>query len=524
MILFKDNPDLKTRTVTTVSGDKEYRDNCRLISGKFHVMQKDCFFIESEQKWYRTSDKICFDHEKKVWVIKDSSLIHGIIGVKDKIPEFGFFSKNDYNNVSTKTINWGLFTTINSNILDEDTWIEDLGTGVYYLKHEAGENTIKKFQKIHNVVNHHNSLAYTIEENKQDFENKIENFNNYPTKISKEVLTFSKYIGDLTFGAEFEFFEGVMPTHLQHRTGIVPVRDGSVGGELVTVPMKGAKGIQNICDVADIMKKYTNIDINCSLHYHIGNISLERLNVVTLYILGYKIQKDFFSMFPYYKTDHRGIKKHNYCKQFKKLDIHALKDFSKEGFESYINELYVRIYTYFSDGTPPDMNNNRRLNRHPVGAKWNQVNRKSFLNLCNMLFSPRGTIEFRIFPLTTNKIKAIAWFFMCCAIVKYAEHNVQKILSTEEDIPFEEVLNYYQDHFPKDENAKFLSEYLIHFYRTQKEVFENDFRADDRVSMHDITSDKKFKFSYKGISLFDTFTEKIKRVVKKNTVVETAVI
>ena len=42
--------------------------------------------------------------------------------------------------------------------------------------------------------------------------------------------------------------------------------------------------------------------------------------------------------------------------------------------------------------------------------------------------------------------------------------------------------------------------------------------------MHDITSDKKFKFSYKGISLFDTFTEKIKRVVKKNTVVETAVI
>lgn len=89
--------------------------------------------------------------------------------------------------------------------------------------------------------------------------------------------------------------------------------------------------------------------------------------------------------------------------------------------------------------------------------------------------------------------------FICNAIVKYAEKNIDKIVTTSGNIPLKEVINYYQNAFPKDENAAFLSEYLNAYYNYRKKVFDKDVSNGDRISEHEIIRDKDYSFEYKGI-------------------------
>jgi hypothetical protein len=521
MTSYNDNPNLGYKVVTTYSGEQEYRINCKYINNIYYVKNKECFLIDDV--WYRiNSEKIAFDHETKQYVLKTANLIHGVVDIKEERIVKGYFSKNIYNNVTVIDYESGnKLIAINAEILLNNNYIEDIARCEWHPKSQLSIVHVHRFQQIRNEVDHHNGRGYTVESNSMDFEEKKESWKNYPLKIDKEVFKFSKFIGEVTFGFESETSAGNMSKADQYKNGIVICRDGSIqGAEFVSIPMHGAKGIQTICNTMDVLKKYTDIDINCSLHYHFGNINIDRCAIVTLYILAYKIQDEVFQMFPYYKTDYRGIKKHDYCAKYKKMEIHPLVDDSREGFESYINNLYRRIYVFFADGHEPDMNNNRRLSKHPVAHKWNQHGRRSWLNLCNMLFSERKTAEFRIATPTTNKIKAIAWFYMCVAIIRYAETHVKEILTQEKSISFEDVLNYYKNHFKDNKDAEFLSEYLIAYFKNQKERFAKDYEKGDYVSDWTISQDKTFKFSYKGISLFDKVEEVKEEVVQKIKVVK----
>lgn len=395
MILYKDNNTLDLSVVTTVKGDREYKINCKKINDIYYTKDRDIFYIESEDKWYRLSNKICFDYELKKMVLLTDDLLYGVVEIQNDTFIFGRFTPNVYNNVVVSNNNISS-VVINQEILEQNNFFERITTGIWYNKSQVSELVQTNYKSIGSQMSHSNKhLKYTIEEN-TDFETRLKAFNKYPTKISREVLKYSEFIGDLTAGFEAEVSVGFIPTHLLYRLGLVEVRDGSVGTEFVSVPFSGAKGLQNICNSMDVLRDYCNIDISCSLHYHVGNISTERLNVVVLYILAYKIQDDIFKMFPYYKTDPTGIKAHNYCKKLKCLNIHPLQDLSQDGYKSYVNEVYRNIFIYFSDGVVPDQNNNRLLNHHPIGAKWNQKNRRSWVNLCNLLFSPRRTVEFRL--------------------------------------------------------------------------------------------------------------------------------
>lgn len=90
------------------------------------------------------------------------------------------------------------------------------------------------------------------------------------------------------------------------------------------------------------------------------------------------------------------------------------------------------------------------------------------------------------------------WLFICNAILKYAEHNIHKIITSENKISFATVLNYYADNFPNDENAVFLSKYLNAYYKNRREVFKLDIAKDDKLSMHDLNKDKSFTFELEG--------------------------
>jgi len=376
MILYSDNPNLKLKVVKTVTGEKEYRINCKHILDAYHVIDKDCFEING--KWYRKcSGKIAFDYELREWkVIQDNpQLIKGVIGFKDKTPIFEFFTPNVYNNVAGRSKKFGNFTAINKEILLENNYIEEISNCVWYDKDEWSEADIKKFQSIR-AEKDFKHKGYNIEDNVEEFAEKKKTYKNYPLSISREVIPYGKILGDTTIGIEIETSAGNCSNNFQYRHGVVSCRDGSIGGaEWVTVPMGGVKCLQNIVTIAEELSKRCNVDINCSYHIHFGNIPLDRGYMVALYILCHQIQDDVFKMFPYYKTNPDGIKHKNYCQKLDRLHIYPLQDKSKEGYKGYVNEVYEDIFKFLSDGAPADINYNRQRKKHPIREKWNRKSR-----------------------------------------------------------------------------------------------------------------------------------------------------
>lgn len=499
MTLYKDNPNLKMKVVTTCNNEKEYRCNCKYIKGKYYKIDQDVF--EINDTWYRKeSGLIDFDYEKKKWVLKNSThLQKGIVDFEKGLPKFGSFSNNYFNNCVV--IYQGSRTlAINSEILTKNGFFENIATGEYYYEKDVNPASIKKMKSIHNEMNFQHK-GYNIEDNREEFKLKKSLHEDYNPTKSRNCITFSKLLGEVTYGLEIETSEGNVPNHIQNRLGIIACRDGSIGAaEFVTIPLQGAKGLHTINEIAKELKNRCNIDIKCSLHIHIGNIALDRNALVTLYTLGYKLQDDIFRMFPYYKTDPRGIKHKNYCQKLKKLNIHPCKDFSKEGFKDYIDNVYYNIYMFLSDGIPPDENHNRKRGEHPIKNKWDRHSRYYHMNLQNMVFTNRGTCEFRLHTGTLNAQKMINWLFICRAIIGYAEENAKAILGTSNQISMLEVLDYYRNKYPTNERAAFLSDYLQAYFKERCKIFERDLKKEDKLSSHEQDHDKEYKFVYQGIS------------------------
>lgn len=374
MLLYKDNKDLDIQVVTTVTGEKEYRRNCRLIKEQYYRMNDDCFYVKGT--WYRVnSGKIAFDEETKNWVIiNETELIKGIIAISQE-GEYtrGHFTPNLCNNVRVKT-NIGTENCISAALLEDNPlFFEDSSAGVWYQKNIVSESEQKSRKQIRNEIDHHRK-GYNIEDNAGEYEDKKESYKNWNPKLSKDCLGFGKLLGNLTYGLEAECSTGNLSPYLQYRHGVVICRDGSIEGpEHVVVPMAGAKGINNIKELMGHLQRQNKINIDCSLHYHFGNVPLDRNYVVALYILGLKIQDQLYQMFPYYKTDPRDIKRKNYCQKLKKMGIHPLKDTSEAGYRQYVNDVFEKIFTFLGEGTAPDENWNTKTLEHPIKAKWDRT-------------------------------------------------------------------------------------------------------------------------------------------------------
>lgn len=498
MVLYKDNPKLKYQIVTTVQGDKEYRKNCKYIKGKFYVKDRDCVWLNTN--WYRLeSDKIAWDHEEKKWKLKSNPyLIQGVIGMKNNKPELGYFIQNPLNNCRVHFSD-GSYTCINADLLNEN-FFENVGDGEYYHIKSVSAESRKKMMVIRNEKNFRNK-GYNIEDNHKEFTLKKELFKSYTPKISREAKLFSRFLGDISYGLEIETSEGNVPDHIQYRGGVVACRDGSIqSAEYVTIPMTGAKGLQNIKYIGEEITKRCNIDIHCSFHIHIGNIPDTRDYLSSLYVLGYKIQDDVFKMFPYYKTAPGTIKRKNYCQKLKKLGIHTLINIEKDTYQAYVEDSSSKIFTFLSNGIPPGEDFNRAKKEHPEHQKWDRVARYYWLNTMNMVFSKRGTAEFRVHGATMNPTKMINWLFICNAIVKYADKHMKDIFTTSKKIDFVDVLNYYREEFPNNKDAAFLSDYLIAYYKDRVAYFEKDFAKGDHISAEELEGDKTYTFEYKGVT------------------------
>lgn len=505
MILYGENPDLKLKTVTTISGDTEYRRNCKYIGGKYYLMNKDCFCIDD--KWYRVDGgNIIYDHELKIWVHKNRAegLIRGVVDFdKDKQPILGYFSPNAYCNVRCKTQKLGNTKALNEEILLKNNFIEDVASCLwYYVPDLGGAATAKKAATIRNERGF-TDRGYNIEDNIKDFNAKVALYNSYNTPISKTARQFAKYLGDITFGSEVEIHRGNMPDHLQNRTGIVICRDGSIDGgpELVTIPMSGAKGLQTIKSISEYLEPRGEVSIACAFHIHIGNIGTDRLFIAAFYQLCRKIQDELFTMFPYYKTDHRGVKRKNYNQKLQSLGIYPLAKTDKDSYDAYLSDTYTRIFDFLVEGKISIDQFNRKTREHPETRKWERHSRYFWSNLMNMFFTNRNTVEFRLHGPTTNHHKMINWLFICSAIVKYAsKYSLEIITSQNNTIPLKEVFNIFKELHPKDTKATFLSDYIYNYFLERQAAFTKDLKRGDKLSQWDIDEDKSYTFTYKGVT------------------------
>lgn len=500
MTLYRDNPNLKLKTVTTVNGATEYRRNCRKIKDKYYITGVDC--VEIDEKWYAVTSKlIALDHETNQYVlIKKASVVYGIVGFKTNgSPIFGYFTENKYNNVWVSIANYGNVKALNEQVLIEGNYAENISDGIWVCAKGMSSSALARLKRIESK-RVYREKGYNIEDNQEEFREKIAAYEKYPAKISASAMKYGKMLGVTTYGAEIETSTGYLPDHLQYRTGTVICRDGSIdNGEYVTVPMKGAKGLVNMKYLSSLLSERTTSDTKCSFHLHLGTLPKDRLFIIALYALAIRIQDEVFTMFPYYKTEWKGVKKQNYNQKVRKLGTGLLRsDFTKEQFTQYVDEAYYRIFTFLNDGVAPDDRFNRTNHQHQQTAKWNRKQRYYWLNFMNLFFSERNTAEFRLHHNTLNGQKMTNWLFMCNAIVRYAEKHSKEILSSSEPISLDTVLDYYATTF-KTKEGKFLSSYLKAYVADRKAYFLKDYKRGDYISQAEIDSDKTYVFTYEGV-------------------------
>jgi hypothetical protein len=467
------------QTVETIHGLVEYKINCRTIGGRNYVKGIDVFYDETTGKWVNEPVSEILDYETGQKVSSTAGMNRGIVEITDGKEVKGFYTPNVFKNC--KVVNEeGVVPCIDYNILPPDQYGESYSEGIYYklsLLSGAGmRDLVKKQLKVN-----HSHNAYNVEDDAKGFAAAIATFEKSEFPIDKDIKAVSRYLNDISFGAELETINGTLPPHLLAKYGVMICKDGSTKNadglypaEFVTVPLKGAKGLQTLRNLSQEIAKRSDVDIKCSYHLHLGSVEITRVFMVSLYRLCFKIQNDVFRMFPFYKTKPDGIKEKNYCKKLQNiLSAYGTKDFNE-----YINNSFTDIFSMLSGGLKMDENYNIKSKRNPWGnSKWEMKTRYFWVNLINPIFGKHDTIEFRLHTPTLNPDKIINWLLMCVAIMRFAENNTERCIRLNTD---------YCDK---------LSTNLVSYYRNRVEYFERDLKNGDLVSKREMQDDNNFSFS-----------------------------
>jgi hypothetical protein len=201
-VYYKDNPDLKLPTVKTINGETEYRKNCRKMTinseVNFYILDKDVHEIDGH--FYTINGgKIEYDHEDGTWNLKGKkSMISGIVDFGPSGPIIGKFTKNKFNNCDVR-YRGSKITAINSDILIKAGYIEDISSCLFYPPEEVSSDSIREFAKIKRVRDY-TDKGYNIEDNAEEFADKVASFKDSPIKISKGARKWAKYLEDITWG------------------------------------------------------------------------------------------------------------------------------------------------------------------------------------------------------------------------------------------------------------------------------------------------------------------------------------
>ena len=492
-------PIANLAVVTTVDGTKEYRINCRKLEDGYYVKGKD--LVLRDGVWFK-AERTILDHELNIKVATTYGLLEGIVAVNPTTgqEQFGYFTPNPYNNCTVKGESSRSTPCIDYRILPAKFYTERLGEGCYYRTSTLSSSSIAVLRKKALVISN-GSAPYNLVDDSGKFNTAVELYKNAKFPIDADIKRVAGLLKDITWGGEFETINGTLPKHIMNTYGVIICKDGSIKDrdghyppEYVTVPYSGAKGLQATRNVSREIDLRSDIDLKCSFHLHLGGFPIDRILMVALFRLCYKIQDDVFEMFPYYKRDEvkYASKEKNYCKMLP--DIIRSYTSNSGDFNEYINLSYEDIYSFLTGGKKFDREYNMGSKRNPWGGhKWDILSRYYWVNFINPVFGKQQTIEFRLHTPTLNADKAINWLFMCAAIIMYAQNNVRRCIGNK-PVTFEEVLLGYKTANRTPIAAK-LSANLVNYYRSRVDKFKADYQTGDYTSLGDLAADSTFKYN-----------------------------
>jgi hypothetical protein len=514
--------DTKSKMVQDYLGNSVYRSDCKRILGKYYITNKQVFNVEGT--WYRVnSNKIVYDWENKKYLLKETAgqLTKGLVENEEGEIIEGYFRHNSIKNIKCRNgKNANIVYCIDNEVANKAGYFETNSTLEYYSKFDS-ESDFKAFIKTIKIPSGIRTNDHSLNDNLNLKKSIEDNYKLVQFPVDKTVMQFSrKYLNNITFGFEAETANGFLHPWFMHKYGVRSLKDGSLhnetgeGLEFVSVPLQGDRGIQNMKIIMNKLGERTYLDTNCSLHFHIGGYSFDRLYIVSLYNLCLKIQDELFKYFPYSRVSTNQNSGKQYAKPLKNFNFELSKYLdssnklqSPEKFHSLIVNDFNKIFTYFSNGknlgdvykteevyydtlidslssvigsnnknandildklkTDREKYGNCKVVNHYLSSKtkdlfgdtpkWNINTRYHWVNFFNLFFNKhQSTVEWRIHEATTNFDKSLNWLTICKAIMDYA-NNYKECISNK-NVSIDDILREF---FKNDEKSyTYLKGYL----------------------------------------------------------------
>lgn len=444
----------KEKIVITIKGESLPISKCRQFDKNWYKIgdikiqnSGDCYFIKN--KYYREeTGNVVFNYSINEYVLMDGDLIKGIVAInEDNKVIFGFFN-NDKKYAIIKLEDGNKFSILDEKLLfNNKLYREVLSTGEY-----VHINLIPAY-KFNEIKIPRQEYKTSLSYDSKGITNKFLNLynKNYNPEIFENVSKYSKILGNLTFGLEFETVRGFIPERIINNYGLIPLRDGSISGiEYVTVPLEGEKGLQYVIDIAKILENRTIYDNSCSLHQHIGNIPRTKEFILAFFKLTCAVQNEIFEMFPLFKKYNFKVKNKNYSKPYPIYDLLSQMDSVIN--KTNIDENFNVLYQYLSEGQNfNDLENNLdNVNFHPNdpngNQKWLCKTRYYVHNMIPIIFGNKQTIEFRIHTPTYDVNKIIPFMLLNSILINYTIQNQDKILGLKRFLYNKNLSNIVAEH------------------------------------------------------------------------------
>ena len=522
---------MSNKLVKDYLGNLVPRNKARKIHDKYYVEGESCFQMEDGQ-WYRvTSEKITFDYYEKKWILiakVQGKLLKGIVNEKGDV---GYFSANDFSVITNNKV-----TKENSYILNEEIalklgYIESISDGWFYEESTLTEQDKRTWFNKKNIPNSERSKSYNLEadqERKKELEKRYEELNLPISAIAKRI---AKFIGNFSFGAEYEVMNGFLPRRIRNRFGIKALKDGSLrtdnmeGIEMVTMPMKGAKGVEVLRQMCKELSRRCDVNNYCSLHFHFGNVRKDKLYTLSMFKLGRMLQDEMKNYFPFSRFNSIKSDGKVYCQFLPDLSVNyasILKQTSEEDFHTTVINEFNKVYKWLNDGRGlADTHGQPELVRtetkvdgkrmfydkwlknvystksvyHSVtGEKWNRKGRYYWINFLNLYFSPIGTIEFRPEAGTTSWTKTAIWIMVCASILRYAE-DIKRCF-TAKSVTLKEVLI--------ENLGEKYADYIMAYMKMRHGFFFNSsegYREYKSTERDWFNQDYDFTFEHEGVTI-----------------------
>lgn len=424
----------KQKKVVTINNEELPISVCRKFESGYYKIGEvniensgDCYLIGG--KYYRIeTGQVVFDHELQEYVIKNDSVVNGIIEFEKCGYNLGYFSLSN-KNILTHTPN-GDYFTFNENLFKKTRlYRERLSNGEYYHIEMLDS---KEFNKIKTpAIEYKHSLPYDSKDVLDDF---LAVYKDLEVPINPNIKKYAPILKDLTFGLEFETTAGYIPNRQINNLGLIPLRDGSIAGiEYVSVPLSGTKGLQTTVNIANVLAKKTKFDNTCALHVHIGGVPRTKEFILAFFKLTCFVQDDIYKMFPLYKKYNFKVKNKNYSKPYDLF--YFLSRMDSIITDKNIDENFDVLFRYLSMGHSfSEVGNDlEKVKNHPADPdghqKWNIRTRYYLHNLIPLIFGNKKTVEFRIHTPTFDSNKIIPFIFMNGLLVQFAMDHTNEILA-----------------------------------------------------------------------------------------------